>query len=393
MSAEMEYFEGMIPRILQNNIVTQLSNPDLPRGVVLYGPRQVGKTTLTQEIIKHFRQKTLVVSGDTESDERRILESRDWGKMKLLLSGYEMLVIDEAQRIGEVGLVAKIVLDASEEIKVILTGSAALDLASKVSEPLTGRAYNYHLWPISQGELATTNTYAERLSTLEERVIYGSYPKVLSLDNQADRQDYLLELVDKYLYKDILDYGGMRNSRKVRDLLKLLAYQIGSQVSIAELATRLEMSRDSVNNYIDLLEASFVIFRLPGFGRNLRNEMKKMNKIYFWDTGIRNALLSQYGWKNERHDYGELWENTMIVERMKRNEYEKWRANYYYWRLSSGAELDLVEEIGGKLLGCEIKSGDKTPKVPPSWTQGYPEAQYEVVNRDNWNDWVVSRKA
>lgn len=379
----------MIPRSLQTKIVTQLANPQLPRGVILYGPRQVGKTTLIDEIIKHFNQKTLILSGDRVSADLRTLESRNWEKMKLLLSGYEILIIDEAQRIKDVGLVAKIVLDTKQDMKVLLTGSAALDLASKVSEPLTGRAYNYHLWPIAQSELANMNTYAERLNSLDERIVYGNYPKALLLENQKDKQDYLRELIDKYLYKDILDYGGIRNSTKVRDLLTLLAYQVGSQVSITEIATQLEMSRDAVNNYIGLLEASFVIFRLSGFSRNLRNEMRKMDKIYFWDTGVRNALINQFGWRKERQDWGALWENFMIAERMKLNEYEGWRANYYYWRLNSGAELDVIEEIGTDLLGCEIKSNDKLPNAPSKWISAYPKAKYRVVNKDNWNEWVV----
>jgi len=170
--------------------------------------------------------------------------------------------------------------------------------------------------------------------------------------------------------------------------LSLLSYQIGSLVSVAELATQLEISRDAVNNYLDLLEKSFVIFRLPGFGRNLRNEMKKMNKIYFWDNGVRNALINQFGWKSSRGDWGQLWENYLIAERMKRNEYESWRANYYYWRLTSGAELDLVEEKGEEILGVEIKANNKEPKVPVSWRQGYPNANYQVINNDNWDSWV-----
>ncbi len=387
-SAENKYIVFMILRNLQERIVKQLKNTDLPRGVILYGPRQVGKTTLTQEIIKYFDQKTLVLSGDRESVERKILESREWEKMKLLLADYELLVIDEAQRVKEVGLIAKIILDTRKDLKLILTGSAALDLASKVSEPLTGRAYSYRLWPIGQNELSGMMTYAERLANLEERVIYGSYPKLVLLNSQEEKHNYLHELVDKYLYKDILDYGGIRNPRKVRDLLKLVAYQVGNQVSIAELAAQLELSRDAVNNYIDLLEASFVIFRLPGFGRNLRNEMKKMNKIYFWDTGVRNALINQLNWKSERQDWGQLWENYVIGERMKRNEYEGWRANYYYWRLASGAELDLVEERGVELLGVEIKSGNKSPNAPTSWSTGYTQAKYQVVNSENWEEWV-----
>lgn len=378
----------MIPRILQQRIEKQLRNPDLPRGVILYGPRQVGKTTLTQVIIEKTGLKTLILNGDTRSEAISTLESRDWEKIKLLLSGYEMLVIDEAQRVQEVGLIAKIILDADKIIKVMLTGSAAIDLASKVSEPLTGRAYSYHLWPIAQSELALENTYAERLGSLEERLIYGSYPKVILLAPQEEKREYLRELIDKYLYKDILDFGGMRNSSKVRDLLKLLAYQVGSQVSVTELAAQLEISRDAVANYIQLLESSFAIFRLGGYSRNLRKEMRKMDKIYFWDTGIRNALLNQFGWRTERNDMGTLWENYMVVERLKRNEYEGWGANYYFWRLNSGAELDLIEERGKDLLGVEMKLGIKSPKMPASFGSGYPTARYRIVNKNNWDEWV-----
>lgn len=382
----------MIPRDLKQRILVQLNNPELPRGVILYGPRQVGKTTLTKEIVAALGKRTLVLSGDRSDSNLDILKSRVWEKMRLLLSEYGLLVIDEAQRIEEVGLISKIVLDSRADIHVMLTGSAAIDLASRVSEPLTGRAYSYHLWPIAQSELAKMATLAERGSTLEERVIYGSYPRVILLESQREKQEYLSELLDAYLYRDILDFGGIRNSSKVRDLLKLLAYQVGSQVSIVELATRLELGRDAVNNYIDLLEASFVIFRLRGYGRNLRNEMKKMNKIYFWDTGVRNALLNQFGWKNDRGDWGAIWENYMIVERMKRNEYEEWRANYYFWRLSSGAELDLVEERGQTLLGVEIKSGAKLAKVPRSFVNAYPDSKFVTVNQDNWNEFVVEQR-
>jgi predicted AAA+ superfamily ATPase len=379
----------MITRKLQERIKKQLANLDLPRGVILYGPRQVGKTTLVQAIVRDLGLKTLVLNGDLLGSEIKTLCTRDIQKIKLLLSGYEMLVIDEAQRIEDIGIIAKIVMDFIPNLKVILTGSAALDLASRVSEPLTGRAYSYHLWPLSQQEYKEYETYAERLRNLEQRIVYGNYPKVNSLEGQDEKREYLTNLIDKYLYKDILEFGGMRNSSKIRDLLRLLAYQIGNQVSIAELAARLEISRDTVNNYIHLLEASFVIFRLHGFSRNLRKEMRKMDKIYFWDTGVRNALLNQYAWLAERLDSGALWENFMIVERLKRNEYEGWGANHYFWRLNSGAELDLIEERGSMLTGIEIKQGNKYPKLPDTFKEAYPDAKYRVVNIDNWNEWVV----
>ncbi len=378
----------MIPRKLKDKILRQLQTDSLPRGVILYGPRQVGKTTLVEMITGELGKKVLVVSGDEMSEARRLLESREWAKMKLLLDGYDVLVIDEAQRIREVGLVAKIILDASK-LKVILTGSASLDLASKTSEPLTGRAYSYRLWPVSQGEMADWVGLASSLERVEEWVIYGSYPKVMTLGSLADKREYLVQLTEKYLYKDVLEFGGLKNADKLRSLLKLLAFQIGNQVSLAELGEQLEMSRETVKRYIGLLEASFIVFRVSGYSRNLRNEMRKMKKIYFWDTGVRNALLGQFGWREERGDWGQLWENWLIAERMKWLEYESKRRRGYFWRLKSGAELDWVEEGEGKLVGVEIKSGSKVVRPPASWLKGYPEAEYRVVNRDNWWEWVV----
>lgn len=379
----------MIHRKQLENISKQLNNPALPKGVIIYGPRQVGKTTLTQELLTRLDKKALVLSGDAQDSNVAALTTRDLNVINPILAGYELLVVDEAQRIKEIGLTAKLIIDNHPELTLILTGSSSLDLASKVGEPLTGRAYDYHLWPISQAELSNDLTYAERLGKLDEYLIYGQYPRLLTIPGVVEKKEYLLTLVDKYLYKDILDFGGIKNSTKIKDLLKLLAYQVGSQVSMTELATQLEISRDAVSNYINLLEASFIIFRLRGFSRNLRSEVHKMPKIYFWDNGIRNALINNFEYKSTRGDWGQLWENYIITERLKRNEYERWYANYYFWRLSTGAELDLIEQKSENLVGFEIKANTKLPKAPMSWLHAYPTGSYQVVNSSNWDQFVV----
>jgi hypothetical protein len=297
--------------------------------------------------------------------------------------------IDEAQRIPEIGLSLKILLDNFPKLKIIVTGSSSLDLASKISEPLTGRIYSYKLFPISQGELRVTNTPYEIETQTEERLIYGSYPEIFSLHSIQEKTKYLQNLTNTYLYKDLLEFGDIRNSSKIHDLLKLLAFQIGNQVSLSELSSALELNRITVGRYIDLLEKSFIIFRLPGFSRNLRKEVAKMDKIYFYDTGVRNAIIGNLNMLSNRDDVGKLWENFLIVERMKKLSYQQKIFSFYFWRLSSGAEMDLIEEDEGELHGFEFKYGEKIVKSPHSWTTGYPNATATLINQNNWQEFVV----
>lgn len=377
----------MIPRLLFQKLLSHLQGSK--KGVILYGPRQAGKTTLVNQLIAALGGKTLVLNGDLRGDWWESFTSRELPKLKLLVLGYDMVVIDEAQRIPEVGLCLKILLDNFPGLKVVATGSSSLDLASKVSEPLTGRAYSYHLYPISQGELATMQTPHELTEGLEERLVYGSYPEIFSLDGADHRDTYLRNLTNSYLYKDLLEFGDVRNANKIRDLLKLLAFQIGSQVSLSELAGALQMGHTTVDRYIDLLEKSFVIFRLSGLSRNLRKEVRKMDKIYFYDTGVRNAIIGNLHLLADRDDAGRLWENFLIVERMKRLAYTGGYASTYFWRTHTGAELDYVEETGGKLYGYEFKYGSKTAKVPAGWQVAYPTASFTCINRVNYLKFVL----
>ncbi|MBP9817580.1 ATP-binding protein [Candidatus Shapirobacteria bacterium] len=358
------------------------------KGVVILGPRQAGKTTLVSDILAIKKWKTLVLNGDRRGDWWEILQSRELTKIKLLLSGYEALFVDEAQKIPEIGTILKIILDEMPGMKVLVTGSSSLDLSSKISEPLTGRVYNYKLYPISQLELGKTFTLFEMSENLEERLVVGSYPEVFSLAGIINKQEYLANITDNYLYRDLLEYDGIKNSSKIRDLLKLLAFQIGQQVSVNELATSLSLSRDTVSKYIDLLEKSFVIFRLGGFSRNLRKEVSKMDKIYFYDLGIRNTIIGNLSLLNSRNDVGQLWENFLIVERIKKQTYQHKLFSQYYWRLNSGAEIDLVEEESGQLTGFEFKWGKKVVSGPKSWIDGYPSAKFETVNKENYGDFL-----
>jgi len=372
----------MITRALLPQVVKTLKESG--KGVVIYGARQVGKTTLANEVIKTLGGRTLVLNGDQRGDWWDLLISREISKLRLLLSGYDVLLVDEAQRIPEIGLSLKIILDNFKQLRVIVTGSSSLDLASKVAEPLTGRVYSYKMWPISMTEMANVKTSYELHEELEERLIYGSYPEIFSRIDLASKNEYLRNLLDAYLYKDLLEFGDVRNSSKIRDLLKLLAFQVGSQVSLNELSSNLGLSRTTVDRYIDLLEKSFVVFRLSGFSRNLRKEVKRMDKIYFNDLGIRNALIANLNFIKDRDDVGKLWENFLMIERVKRMSYKNKSFSHYYWRLSSGAELDLVEDCDGVLSGFEFKYSHKTVKPPKSWLESYPKSNFRLVNKDNW---------
>ncbi len=359
------------------------------KGLVIYGPRQVGKTTLVNDLLSTFNWKILILNGDQRGLWWELLTSRELSKLTLLVTGYDAVFIDEAQRIPEIGLSLKILLDNFPKLKVIVTGSSSLDLASKICEPLTGRIYSYKLFPISQGELREMKTPYEIEAQKEERLIFGSYPEIFSLNSIVEKTKYLQNLINTYLYRDLLEFGDVRNSSKIHDLLKLLAFQVGNQVSLSELSGALELSRTTIDRYIDLLEKSFIIFRLSGFSRNLRKEVSKMDKIYFFDTGVRNAIIGNLNLPSNRDDLGKLWENFLIVERMKKLSYQQKIFSLYFWRLSSGAEMDLIEEGEGKLCGYEFKLGNKVVRLPSSWTTGYPGSNATLINQNNWQEFAV----
>lgn len=374
-----------IERELKKQIQEKLKTSN--KAIILYGPRQVGKTTLVKNLISSLPFKTLSVNGD-EQKYIDVLSSKDFSKIESLISGYELLFIDEAQKIPEIGANLKIILDNAPSLKVIATGSSSFDLANKLSEPLTGRAWTYVLYPIAFLELKNMANEFELKLQIEERLIYGSYPEIFSLDNLETKKEYLEQISNSYLYKDIFELSSAKYGSKIRDLVKLLAFQIGNEVSINELARSLGMGKVTVESYIDLLEKSFVIFKLSGFSRNLRKEVTRMDKIYFYDLGIRNIVVDNMKALKDRNDVGQLWENFLIIERMKFLRYKKEPASQYFWRTYTGAELDYVEERGGALFGYEFKYGGRKVKPPQNWSKTYSNASFSIINNNNFLEFI-----
>lgn len=359
--------------------------------VVMYGARQVGKTTLVNHLVDELSLKALRIDAE-DSRYTEVLSAKNVGQLKSLIAGYQLIVIDEAQQIPDIGTTLKLIHDHISEVKVIATGSSSFDLSNKIMEPLTGRHWSFTLYPISYGELALDNNSFELEQRLENSLVYGSYPESISIPSLEEKKEYLNRLSSSYLFKDVLQIAQIRNSLKLRQLLKMLAYQIGSQVSLSEIATRLDMGKDTVARYIGLLEKSFVVFRLGGLSRNLRNEVTKMDKIYFYDLGIRNSIIDMLKPLNDRNDVGQLWENFLISERIKHNAYSNTQTSNYFWRLSTGAEIDFVEEKEDMYHGYEFKWGDKQAKPPTSWQTGYPDATHTTINKNNYLSFITNIK-
>jgi hypothetical protein len=358
--------------------------------VIIYGARQVGKTTLVNkflETIDQYTTRTLVVNGD-DIVVRQFLGSQSINKLRDFIGDHSLLVIDEAQYIEKIGLNLKLIVDHIPSIKIIATGSSSFDLAKDVGEPLTGRKFTLKLFPLSQLEISQVEKPHETLANLESRLIYGSYPEVVTMQNNRLREEYLNEMVSSYLFKDILELNGIRHSNKLVRLLQLLAFQIGKDVSLNELGTQLEMSKNTVERYLDLLEKVFVIYRRSSFSRNLRKELAKSQRYNFYDTGIRNALIRNFNPIAIRNDVGEIWENYVITERMKKQEYLREKADSYFWRTYDKKEIDLVEEKGGQLHGFEIKWQSVPIKAPTDWQNQYPEASFEVIHRENYLSFI-----
>jgi predicted AAA+ superfamily ATPase len=373
-----------IPQKQLNNL-RQILSPG--KVIVLYGARRTGKTTLVREFLKEVKEPSLFVTGE-DIAVHDFLASQSVEKLRAFVGDSRLLVIDEAQRIRDIGLNLKLIVDHIEGIRVIATGSSSFDLARHVGEPLTGRKFTLRLYPLAQLEIGWTENPAQTAANLESRLIYGSYPEIVLMADNRRREQYLKEIVASYLYKDILELDGVRHSAKIGRLLQLIAFQIGKEVSCAELATHLGMSKNTVERYLDLLEKAFVVFRLSGFSRNLRKEITKNSRYYFLDTGIRNALINNFNSLQLRNDEGLLWENYLVMERLKKQEYLGIAANNYFWRTYTKQEIDFVEERGGRLHGFEIKWGKGRNRPPREWVAAYPEATWQVVNRENYLEFI-----
>jgi len=353
--------------------------------LVIFGPRRVGKTTLITDFLSTYKGKYRLESGD-DIRAREILGSEDLSLLKEYAAGYDLIVIDEAQRIPKIGWGLKLLVDHIPGIRIIATGSSSFELAGQIGEPLTGRKNTVTLFPISQLELLPYyNENRHDLSLgLAERLVFGSYPEAISANNTAGRKDILGEIVGSYLLKDILELDHIRNTKILSDLVRLIALQIGNEVSLNELARALGIDRKTVARYLDLLEKSFILYNLRGYSRNLRKEVTKKSKYYFYDTGVRNAIISNFNDLSHRDDVGALWENFMVIERLKTRSYKNISANDYFWRTWDQNEVDFVEEREGKLFGCEFKWKKQNTKEPKIWRKTYPEADYEVITPLNY---------
>jgi hypothetical protein len=358
------------------------------RVLVLYGPRQVGKTTLVLDLLDHVSMTRRYISAD-ELIYREALASQDRRTLRDLLGDCQLLVIDEAQRVPDIGLNLKILVDNYPHAAILATGSASFDLANKINEPLTGRKRTLSLYPVSYAEIAQTWGVFEAKTQLERWLLWGGYPAVVTAESAAEREVMLGELVGSYLYRDILELDGVRRSDRIVDLLRLLAFQIGQEVSLSELGSSLALNRQTVGRYLDLLEKVFVIFRVSGFSRNLRKEITKNTRYYFFDNGVRNSLIQNFNPLELRNDVGQLWENYMMVERRKANHYAGRAANSYFWRTYDQKEIDLVEERGGALYGYEFKwQGQMRPATRRAFMAAYPDAQVQTVTRDSLADFL-----
>jgi len=356
--------------------------------VVLLGARRTGKSILLQKIISENNEKKVVLNGE-DFTTLSILQPRSVENYRSLLGESKFLIIDEAQQIPEIGKILKLIVDTIPEIKILVSGSSAFDILNKTGEPLTGRKSTIYLFPFSQQEYSFVENNIETRAKLNERLILGCYPELFHLSGKKEKSLYLKEMVSSYLLKDILTFEGIRNSDKILRLLKLIAFQIGKDVSLHELGRQLGLHKNTVEKYLDLLSKTFVIFSIGGFSRNLRNEVSKSKRWFFYDNGIRNTIIENINDIDTRNDIGELWENYLISERVKFQQNNQMLVSNYYWRTYQQQEIDWVEERDGRLFSYEIKwNQNKKAKVPPSWKKAYPDATYQVISPNNYLQWI-----
>jgi hypothetical protein len=357
------------------------------KAIILIGARQVGKTTLVKKITDELQLPTLFLNCD-EPEPREMLTNTNVLKLKQLIGDYNLLVIDEAQRVKNIGLTLKLIIDNIKEVQVFVTGSSALEIANKINEPLTGRKYEYNLFPFSVNELVRNSDMLTEMQLLEKRLIYGSYPDVIN--RPAESEKTLMNITGSYLYKDILAFNEVRRPAQLEKLVQALALQIGSEVSYNELAQIIQTDNQTVERYIDLLEKSFVVFRIGAFNRNLRNEIKKSRKIYFYDNGIRNAVIQNFSPLNLRQDVGALWENYIFSERVKQNHYAQNFTKSYFWRTFQQQEIDMVEVRNNSVSAYEIKWNPKRKvKISDSFLESYKPEIITTITKENYLDYLL----
>jgi hypothetical protein len=373
----------MINREIQDSIEGKLFKNKL---IIIYGARQVGKTTLIKMIGKKYEEQSIYLNCD-EPDIRGLLTDATSTKLKNLVGQKKLVLIDEAQRVKNIGITLKLFVDQLKDVQVIATGSSAFELSNVINEPLTGRKYEFHLYPISMRELSKINGWIEANRLLEERIIFGMYPEIII--NPNEKKILLKEITRSYLFKDILSYEGIRKPEVLEKLVIALASQIGNEVSYNELSNTVGIDKDTITKYIDILEKAFIIFRLPPFSKNIRTEITKMRKIYFYDTGIRNTLISNFNNLETRNDKGALWENFIISEKLKMNMALEIEVKTYFWRTSQQQEIDYIEEIDGSLSTFEFTFNEKKKKlISKTFLNAYKTKTNLIVNKENYSSFL-----
>lgn len=353
--------------------------------VIIYGARQVGKTTLVKEIQKKYPENSVYLNCD-EIDVREALTNKTSTQLKSYLGNKKLVIIDEAQRVANIGLTLKLLVDNFPATQVLATGSSSFDLSNEISEPLTGRKREFFLYPLSLSELRGTHSSLEINRIMEQRIIFGQYPAVVNAGIESEQ--ILKEITRSYLYKDIIQYQGIRNHEAIEKLLQALALQIGNEVSYNELAKLIGIDKKTVENYVRILEQAFIIFTLRPYSTNVRNELKRLRKIYFYDTGLRNAIINNLNPLELRQDAGALWENFLLSERLKINSEKSLDPQLYFWRTQTGQEVDYLELVGGKIAGFEFKLTKNQTRNLKTFLETYPHATLTVINRENYQNFV-----
>ena len=358
--------------------------------IILLGARRVGKTAFIKNYLLDIPKSDYLQLNGEDIDDANLLKERSVNNYSRLLANTKLLVIDEAQNIPDIGMILKLIVDSIEGIKIIATGSSVFDLSNKLGEPLVGRKNTIYLFPFAQMEFSNKENYKETTQKLEERLLFGSYPELEQYPEWNDKINYIKEIINSYLLKDILIFDGIKQSDKVLDLLKLIAFQVGQEVSLQELARQLGISKNTVESYLDLLSKVFVIYKVPGFSRNLRKEITKSNRWYFYDNGIRNGIIGNFTRLETRTDVGALWENYLASERVKFQNYTQKTVSNYFWRTYDQQELDWLEEENANLKAFEFKwNENRKAKIPTAFAKAYPDASFEVVNKGNYLDFIT----
>ncbi len=373
----------MLQRTIQSIIESHLQDQKVS---LVLGARRVGKTELLRSIYLKVKDQSIWLEGEDETTAK-LLNERSISNYKRLLSGYKYLFIDEAQFLSDITLKAKLMIDTIKPLHIILTGSCTFYL-SQMAQPLVGRMYRYHLYPLSHMEWKQKQKMLELNQKLEEKLLYGNYPELDSIDTNQKKETYLKELVNTYLLKDILVFENIRNSDKLKQLLSLLSYQAGSEISLPELARQLNLSKNTVDNYIDLLEKVFVVYRLGTYSNNLRKELSKSKKVYFLDNGIRNAIINDFRPLSIRTDVGALWEQYFLSERLKYNSYNQKNVESFFWKTYDGQEIDLIERESLNLTAFECKWKQENFKIPAAFQKAYSEANFNLINNMNYYKWL-----